>query len=78
MNGKYLFLIGVIVFLLLGGLLYWISRPGSTSGSGETLTLYCAAGIKKPVQELVDRFEDETGRPRAVAVRGLGDAAEQS
>lgn len=61
MNGKSLILLGLIVFLLLGGLLYWISHPGAASGSGETLTLYCAAGIKKPVRELVDRFEAETG-----------------
>ena len=72
MNGKQILAFGLLVLVLLGGLLYWISRPGSAFGTGDTLTLYCAAGIKKPVQELVDLFEIENGVRVEVQYGGSG------
>ncbi len=51
--------------LVLGLLLALRPDREAATSPGETLTVYCAAGIRKPVEELAKRYEEEFG----VAIR---------
>jgi molybdate transport system substrate-binding protein len=52
----------LVVLAALIGLLAW--HPGQPSGaSGQPLTIYCAAGLRTPLEEIARQYEQETGTP---------------
>src|SRR5947209_16325728 len=55
-----------LVFLasavVLTGLIVWLSRGGLRSGSrGDALTVYCAAGLREPMEEIRKACQVERG-----------------
>jgi molybdate transport system substrate-binding protein len=48
---------GIIVLVLVGFLI----NHGPDSGSASTLTVYCAAGMKLPVEEIAKQYEEDFG-----------------
>ena len=48
---------GIVVIILVGLLL----KNNTDHGDAETLTMYCAAGIKVPVEEIARQYESEYG-----------------
>ena len=49
----------LLAALLAMGVLYWFNR-GESAAAGEPLTVYCAAGLKKPVEAVAAAYESET------------------
>jgi len=61
-NGWLVTLGSVVILAGLIGLLAW--RPGQPAGpSGQPITLYCAAGLRAPVEEIARQYEKETDTP---------------
>jgi molybdate transport system substrate-binding protein len=61
-----------LVLLVAAVGLAWVGlRPDGSGGRGE-LVVYCAAGLKKPVEELAVRFEKETGIAVSLQYGGTG------
>lgn len=64
-----------IAALVAAGVLAWYGWTGSTSpgsNSPAPLVVYCAAGLKKPVEAAAARFEKETGVPVSIQYGGSG------
>ncbi|MEC8989527.1 MAG: substrate-binding domain-containing protein, partial [Verrucomicrobiota bacterium] len=52
----------VLTTVLVGALVYFLNRDADDGQGGEkTLVVYCAAGVKKAVEEAAGKFEQETG-----------------
>ena len=54
----------VTIIVVLGvtlGIILWFYRQATPSPSDRTLTVYCAAGIKKPVEAIATAYRDEFG-----------------
>ena len=52
----------VLTAVLVGALVYFLNRDADDGQGGEkTLVVYCAAGVKKAVEEAAGKFEQETG-----------------
>ncbi len=52
----------VLTAVLVGVLVYFLNRDVDDGQGGEkTLVVYCAAGVKKAVEEAAGKFEQETG-----------------
>ncbi len=52
----------VLTVALVGALVYFLNRDANDGqGGGQTLVVYCAAGVKKAVEEAAGKFEHETG-----------------
>jgi len=51
-----LVLLGSVI--VLAGLIVWLSRGASR---GEALTVYCAAGLREPMEEIRKAYEAERG-----------------
>jgi len=67
--------IAIVVVLLLGigGLVFvYMDKNSGEGGCGCTLTVYCASGMKKPVSEAADRFEEEFGTEVNLQYGGTG------
>jgi len=48
--------------LLLAGLVWMLAKPGTTrEAPAETLLVYCAAGMSKPMEEIAAAYEKECG-----------------
>ncbi len=61
------------VFLVILGLAIWALWPQKkTTNSDSALTLYCAAGLRSPVSEIINQYEKETGRHVKVIYNGSG------
>jgi len=61
-NGKGVFTWLVLTTVLVGALVFLMNRDADGGGSaGQTLVIYCAAGVKKAVEEAAGKFEQETG-----------------
>ncbi len=58
--------------VLIAGGLYWISTPRHASVSTEPLVVYCAAGLKTPVEETARQYEQEYGVPIRLEYGGSG------
>ncbi len=67
-------LILTVIALALGfGVLFTLHRGDrSGSGKGGTLTVYCAAGIKQPVDHLAKAYQEETGAEIQLQYGGTG------
>ncbi len=61
----------ILLAALLGGVAVWqhrtASRPGAT-----TLTVYCAAGLKKPIEAIAKQYQAETGTEVRLQYGGSG------
>jgi molybdenum ABC transporter molybdate-binding protein len=53
-------LISVVIVVALGAVLHWSSSTSSEAGSNP-LRIYCAAGIRLPVQELLEEYKKRYG-----------------
>jgi molybdate transport system substrate-binding protein len=54
----------VVVLAVLAGLMMWLA--GGTRGpaaSGQTLVVYCAAGVRPPVEQIAQQYEEEYDVP---------------
>jgi len=51
-----------LLFLAAAAALLWLAAKPSAS-NGEPLTIFCAAGLKKPVEEIAAAYQTETGTP---------------
>jgi ABC-type molybdate transport system substrate-binding protein len=68
-------LFSIIAILLLSALLFFMKQPGpdrSANGTGKGLVLYCAAGIKPPVEAAARAYEAEYGIPIQIQYGGSG------
>ena len=50
----------ILLAALLGGVALWQHRTASRSGAA-TLTVFCAAGLKNPVEAIAQEYQRETG-----------------
>jgi molybdenum ABC transporter molybdate-binding protein len=64
-------LVGLSLLLAAGALAYYALRPAASSGQLR-LTVFCAAGLKKPVEFAAARYQDETGVEVALQFGGTG------
>lgn len=64
-------LLGITLLLAAGALGFYALKSGSKS-SVDTLTVYCAAGLKKPVEAAAAEYEKETGVKVALQFGGTG------
>lgn len=63
--------IALFVVALLGGALL-LMRQDRSGDSDVSLTVYCAAGLKKPVEEIARRYTEETGGEVGLQYGGTG------
>lgn len=60
-----------LILLLAATFLVWLAtKPAPPSTA--SLTVYCAAGLKKPIEALAKQFEAETGIPVSLQYGGTG------
>ncbi|TDU72888.1 molybdenum ABC transporter molybdate-binding protein [Prosthecobacter fusiformis] len=64
-------LIALVLILAAGALAFYGLRPGSRS-TQQSLTVYCAAGLKKPVEAVAAQYEKEMGVPVSLQFGGTG------
>ena len=70
MNKPIILFLGLLVILAL---CIWRLWPENTKTyDDKTLTLFCAAGLEKPVSEIVKAYKQETGRTVDVIYNGSG------
>lgn len=68
--------VSIAVLIGLLGLLYWVGREASspaveyTAGKFEPLTIFCAAGLRYPLDQIVDNYTGTYGRPVSVQYGG--------
>lgn len=62
--------LALLIILTLCILALW--PDNSKTYDDKTLTLYCAAGLREPVTEIIDNYEKETGRTIKVNYNGSG------
>jgi ABC-type molybdate transport system substrate-binding protein len=61
-NGQGGFVWLVLTTALMGALVFFLNRDADDGQGGEqTLVVYCAAGVKRAVEEAAGKFELETG-----------------
>jgi molybdate transport system substrate-binding protein len=65
-------LVGAIVILLLALRSSQDSGPGNAAGPGQSLLVFCAAGIKKPVSAAAERYREEFGIEVQLQYGGTG------
>jgi len=69
--------ISLLVVVLLGAALYFLAGGAGGPGDGESLTVYCAAGILPPVQEAAERYEREYGTRIVFSTGNSGELREK-
>jgi len=67
----FLGLIAVLVLCLIA-LSQRVKSDSSDHSPADTLTLYCAAGLRNPVSGIIDQYTSETGRKVNVIYNGSG------
>lgn len=70
--GLKLFAASVVILAAVTGLLYLNSVKPQSSNTTNSLVLYCAAGMKPPVEEIVQQYKDEYGVEVQVQYGGSG------
>ena len=61
----------LLLAALLGGVAFWQHRAASHPGA-TTLTVYCAAGLQKPVEALAQQYQRESGTGIRLQYGGSG------
>lgn len=61
-SGRIAFLVSVVVFIGLGGFLYWLSRPAGSGPSDEPLVVHCADAMRAPLEAIAAAYEKEVGQ----------------
>lgn len=61
----------LLLVLAVGGLVFYSLRTDSPA-SGKSLTVYCAAGLKKPVEAIAQQYEKATGTRISLQFGGSG------
>ncbi len=62
----------LLVALVVAGGLFWNGHRGGGAAAPTQLMVYCAAGLKQPVEEVVRAFEAETGMAVTLQYGGTG------
>jgi len=62
----------VILAGLIAALAFGPGRGGFRRDRGPVLTLFCAAGVRQPIREVIEQFERETGVAIEVRFAGSG------
>lgn len=67
-------LLGIIAVLaiLAGSLLWFFFKNDDKDGTGRTITVYCAAGLKKPVEAIAEQYRRESGVQVQLQYGGTG------
>jgi len=65
--------IAIIAVLAVGlGIMAWFYRQSAPSEAGRALTVYCAAGVKKPVEKAAEAYRKEFGVTISLQYGGTG------
>jgi len=56
-----LIIASLVLVFVLGVLMWWISRPATGDSRAEQLFVYCAAGMRYPIEEIADAYERDFG-----------------
>jgi molybdate transport system substrate-binding protein len=64
-------LLAILLVIAAASLAFYSLRP-DPSASGKSLTVYCAAGLKKPVEAIAAQYEKETGTSISLQFGGTG------
>jgi ABC-type molybdate transport system substrate-binding protein len=65
--------IAIVAALLLGlGIVAWYYQQSASSQEGAALTVYCAAGVKKPVEAAAEAYRKEFGVSISLQYGGTG------
>ena len=66
-------LVFVVLLLVLGGAFWWlVGDQGDDAAGKEDLLVHCAAGLRKPMNEIARRYEEEFGVKVDRLVESLG------
>lgn len=65
-------LIAAALLLAAGALGFYSLKPGNSASSQKTLTVYCAAGLKRPIEAIAAQYEKEIGVPVSLQFGGTG------
>ncbi|MDA1275974.1 MAG: molybdate ABC transporter substrate-binding protein [Verrucomicrobia bacterium] len=66
------FVVSILAIVLLIALLVWNPSDQATSWGGEPIVMFCAAGIKPPVEEVAREYSDLFGIPVQLQYGGSG------
>ena len=61
-----------LLLLAAAAVLGYLALRAPSSGAAQTLTVYCAAGLKKPVETVAAQFQQETGVQVSLQFGGTG------
>jgi molybdenum ABC transporter molybdate-binding protein len=64
--------LALLLFAAAAALAFLALRPSSGEGGSGRLTVYCAAGLKKPVEAIAAQYEKETGSKVELQFGGSG------
>jgi molybdenum ABC transporter molybdate-binding protein len=62
----------ILLAALLGGVALWQHRTASRPAGTTTLTVFCAAGLKKPVEAVAQQYQRESGTEVRLQYGGTG------
>ncbi len=62
----------LVALVVLVGLLLWKPRPATPAATGKSLLVYCAAGLKAPVEAAARAYETRYGVPVQLQFGGSG------
>ena len=72
MQARVLVMVSIVVLALLGGALWMLQNSASTDQQAEHLVVYCAAGIRAPLEDTIADYEkylqEKHGRPVRIEV----------
>src|SRR5215217_2656823 len=71
MNRKLLAILLLLSAAVLG-YATWSIMPHGKNGTGATLTVFCAAGLKKPVEAIAQQYREELGVEVSLQYGGTG------
>ncbi len=69
---KYIIAFALVLILSIGGLVYFHHDARPTAAAGTSLTLYCAAGVSKPIEAVAAEFRREFGIALNIQTGGSG------
>jgi molybdate transport system substrate-binding protein len=69
-------IIGLVLVAILAACFYTLSKRNTSVGSNNEstteLTLYCAAGLRQPIKQIIETYTEETGRKVNIIYNGSG------
>lgn len=72
MQARVLVMVSIVALALLGGALWMLQKSSATNQATDQLVVYCAAGIRAPLEDTIAAYEkywqDKHGRPIRIEV----------